>query len=217
MKSVLIFANGEPNDGDMVQRVLTGAPDAYVIAADGGARVAEYFNRDVDLVIGDMDSLSPQEVDELAENGAQIDRHPPEKDATDLELALEYAVEHGAEWVRVIGGLGGRFDQAMANVYLLALPALADCDVSIVAAKQEIRLLRAGIHTLTGHAGDTVSLIPVGGDVRGIVTDNLKYPLQDETLMFGPARGVSNVMLSATATVTVGAGVLLCVHTIGRA
>ena len=216
-KHALVFANGEPNDGPMVRRIFAQAADPLIIVADGGARVAAHFGFQVDRVIGDMDSLLPSELEQLAHNGAQVERHPRDKDATDLELALTWAAKQDVAWVRIIGGVGGRLDMVMANIYLLALPELADCDVALVADDQEMRLLRAGEHTLTGSIGDTVSLIPIGGPVQGINTQHLKYALHDETLYFGPARGVSNRLSAERAQVSLRDGLLLCVHTIGEA
>lgn len=212
----LIFANGEPNDGVMVQRALLQAPDACIVAADGGARVAAYFGCLPNVVIGDMDSLPPVMLHDLQASGASIIRHPRDKDATDLELALLWAAEHDYDTIRIIGGIGGRFDHMMANVYLLALPELSERDVELVAANQSIRLLRPGRHIIHGHVDDTISLIPLGGDVRGVTTEHLKYPLSDETLFFGPARGVSNVIQNEQAVVTLREGKLMCVHFIGQ-
>jgi thiamine pyrophosphokinase len=113
--------------------------------------------------------------------------------------------------------VGDRFDQTLSNVYLMALPILRDCDVRMVAGKQETWLIGAGEHTIEGQGGDTVSLIPLNGTVRGVKTDGLYYPLRDEDLIFGPARGVSNVLNGDRASVSVREGVLLVVHTIGRA
>lgn len=217
MTKSLIFANGEPNDGPMVRRALAEGADAVVIAADGGARVAGYFGLQVDHVIGDMDSLSAEELERLEAQGAAVQRYPVDKDATDLELALSWAAEEGINWMRVIGGVGGRTDQVLANIYLLALPVLAGCDVELVAGRQSIRLLRPGNHELQGEVGDTLSLIPVGGDVRGVSTQNLKYPLKEETLEFGPARGISNVLQSEVGHVSLSAGLLLAVHSVGKA
>lgn len=217
----LIFANGVIDDGAMVQRaldrVLTRRDNAHVVAADGGARIAAHYGLHVDAVIGDMDSLSPEELASLKADGARILPHPAEKDETDLELALVWAVEQGVTWLRVIGATGGRLDQIMSNIYLLALPVLAHCDVQLVAGKQAAWLARPGRTTIQGAAGDTISLIPLNGTVSGIVTENLYYPLVDEDLVFGPARGVSNVMTASEAAFTVREGTLLVVHTIGRA
>jgi thiamine pyrophosphokinase len=217
MSKALLFANGDPNDGVMVRRTFEHAGDALVIAADGGAHVAEYYGCRVDAVIGDMDSLIPDELAALEKNGAKVLRYPPEKDETDLELALKWAVSQKVDWLRIIGGTGGRFDQMMANVYLLALPELHGVDAALVSLNQEIYLLSPGSHILHGVTGDTVSLIPIGGSVHGVSTEQLKYPLRGETLLVGPARGISNVMLEDAATVTLEDGLLLAVHTVGRA
>lgn len=217
MSHALIFANGEINDGPMVQRAFESGQQPLIVAADGGARVAQHFGLNIDIVVGDMDSLPPDDLAALADAGTRILHHPPEKDATDLELALYTVIEHNTRWIRIIGGLGGRIDQTLANIYLLALPSLNGRDVRMVAGTQEAYLLHPGIHTISGAQHDTISLIPLGGAVHGIRTDGLYYPLNDETLDFGPARGTSNVMMDTTAHIRIGAGILLLVHTAGRA
>lgn len=201
----------------MVHRALSASDTAHIIAADGGARVAWHYNKSPHTVIGDMDSLSDDELERLRADGAKILQYPAEKDETDLELALKFATEQGAEWIRIIGAIGGRFDQMLANVYLLSLPELRECDVALVAGNQILRILYAGEHHISASAGDTVSLIPMSGDVLNISTQGLQYPLKQETLRFGPARGISNVMLEASATVKFASGVLLYVHTEGQA
>lgn len=217
MTHALVFANGDVLDGPMVRRTLATVESPLVVAADGGARVAWHYGLRVDVVIGDMDSLSTDELDALAEAGAEIVRHPPEKDATDLELALTYLAERDYCWLRIIGGLGDRLDQTIANVHLLMLPALAACDVRLVAGRQEARLLHPGEYTLDGAPGDTVSLIPLSGAVHGITTHNLQYPLSGESLTFGPARGISNVMDAESMQISFREGLLLLIHTEGRA
>jgi thiamine pyrophosphokinase len=212
----LIFANGDINDGPMAQRALTYVGESRIIAADGGARVAAHFGLRIHVIIGDMDSINEPELSALTTD-AEILRYPEAKNETDLELALMYAFEHGVRWIRILGGVGDRLDQTLSNVYLMALPILQDCDIRMVAGKQETWLIGAGTHSIEGAAGDTVSLIPFNGTVHGVKTDGLHYPLRDEDLLFGPARGVSNVMSSEHASVTVREGVLLVVHTLGRA
>jgi thiamine pyrophosphokinase len=219
MSSALIFANGDFNDGTMVQRALAQAhiASALMIAADGGARAAVFFGVVPEVVIGDMDSLDEDQLAALEERGAVIMRYPPQKDETDLELALLYAFKNGVTTIRIIGAVGDRLDHTLSNIALLALPTLRDCDTRIVAGEQEAWLMPPGTCTIDGTAGDTVSLLPLNGDVNSIRTDGLEYPLRDETLHFGPARGVSNVMTGSRATITTADGILLIVHTVGRA
>ena len=216
-RDILVFANGDPNDGAMVRRAIESAHDPVIAAADGGARVARHFGLTPDVVIGDMDSIEPHELAALEQGGAQVFRYPHEKSETDLELVLVWAARSEAAQVRIIGAVGDRLDQTMANVYLLALPALRGIDARIVAGRQETWLAMPGTTTIKGAAGDTISLLPLSGSVRGVTTHHLYYPLKDEDLLFGPARGVSNVLKGEQAQVSVREGVLLMVHTIGRA
>ncbi len=218
-RDLLVFANGDVNDGPMVRRALDAVEQPLVIAADGGARVAGYFGLRPQRVIGDLDSLAPHDLRRLEAQGVVIDRYPMEKDETDLELALVWAAAQLVPSGRIVivGGIGDRFDQTLANVQLLALPDLMPHCVKLVAGKQAIRLLRPGTHNIDGAAGDTVSLLPLDGAARVASTEGLHYPLHADTLRFGPARGISNVMTTAHARVTLDTGLLLLVHTVGRA
>lgn len=213
----LVFANGDSGDGPMVRRVLAEFAGAWVIAADGGARQALHFGLSIHTLIGDIDSLDEQEFAALSRSVKDIRRYPAEKNETDLELALLLAASDGAAQIRIISAIGDRLDQTLANVYLLALPELKRLDVRIVAGGQECWLAYPGEQVIQGAAGDTVSLIPVGGSASGIRTENLYYSLNHEVLSLGPARGVSNVMQGASARVWIKKGNLLVVHTIGHA
>lgn len=213
----LVFANGDLNDGPAVQAALIAAEDALIVAADGGARLALACGLTPALVIGDLDSLSVDETAMLRDRGAAIERVPAEKDETDLELALLEAARRGARPIILIGAAGGRLDHMLANICLLAMPELRDHDVRIVSGRQTLWLIGPGEHLLEGASGDTVSLLPLTTEAAGIVTEGLAYPLRGESLRIGAARGVSNVMQAAQARVTLGAGLLLVVHTPGRA
>lgn len=214
----LVFANGDLNGGPAVQRALAEAGDAArVIAADGGARLALACDRVPSIVVGDMDSLSESEIAAFQARGSSFRRFPAAKDETDLELALMAAAELGATWIRVLGAVGDRIDQTLANIMLLTLDVLAGRDVRLVAGRQTLWLVGPGDHALDGAPGDTISLIPLAGDAVGVRTRGLAYPLQGETLRFGPARGVSNVIAAAEARIRIAEGTLVVVHTAGRA
>lgn len=214
---IFLFANGVAKDGTMVRRALEEAESAHVLAADGGALNALKFGLAPQTIIGDLDSLSGEQVKEFSAAGAKILCFPTEKDETDLELALQWSVNKGASSIVILGALGGRFDQTLANVYLLALPGLQGIQIELVDGEQNIRLLRPGTHNIEGRTGDTVSLIPLGEMARGITSGGLQYPLRDESLGFGPARGISNVMLCDSASLELHGGLLLIIHTRGRA
>lgn len=210
MRSVII-ANGELNNHPELE-----AGD-LLIAADGGARHCLRLGLRPQIVIGDFDSLDPGDLAELEQAGAEIVRHPPRKDATDLELALLVARERGATQVIVLGALGDRWDQTVANLLLPLSNRLAGLPVRLLDGPQELLLLRATDPAqpaeieVRGQPGDIVSLIPLGGDAQGVRTEGLEYPLHGETLLFGATRGVSNVLLSAAATISLLSGILLAV------
>jgi len=217
LNPVLIFAYGDLNPGVMVQRALSLWPDAYVIAADGGAISAVESGIQPHLIIGDMDSVDPELLENLQARGAEIQRYPVEKDETDLQLALLAAAEQDAGKILVLGALGGRLDHTLSNIYLLALPELKGRDVRLVAGNQEAWLMHPGETIISGAKGDTLSLVPLDGMVEGVETEHLYYPLRAETLTFGPARGVSNVMTADRAIVRSRRGELLIIHTAGKA
>ncbi len=208
----IIFANGELDDADWASGY--GVDADLLIAANGGAQHLYRLGRRPQVLVGDSDSLSP-EVAAWAMQTADLQRltFPAAKDQTDLELALLYAVAQGCRRVDVLGALGGRLDHELANILLLAHPALVGRVVRFVSAGAVVQLLLTGEHTLTGRAGDILSLLPLGGDVWVEATAGLAWPLRQEWLRFGPSRGVSNVMVGAAGVeITVGQGQLLAVH-----
>jgi len=159
-----------------------------------------------------MDSLPGSMRAELEVTGTKFISFPRAKDETDLELALTYAVGLGVDQVLVLGAIGSRWDMSLANVLLLALAELSNLRVSLVDGPHEILLIRPGERLeLHGQTGDTVSLIPVSGETRGINTQGLEYPLSNGTLRFGSTRGISNVLLDEVASISLEEGVLLCV------
>jgi thiamine pyrophosphokinase len=182
------------------------------VAADGGANWLASQGRLPHVLIGDMDSVHPDVLRALALGECRLVRHPPEKDATDTELALYEAMALGARRVTLLGAWGGRLDHALANVLLLALPQLATAQLVLFDGRSYAYLLRQEL-AIQGEVGDLLSLLPLGGEARGVVTAGLQYPLRDETLPLGPARGVSNVFTAPNARVAVRNGLLLAVHT----
>ncbi len=209
-----IFANGELSDPAAARAALHagGGPPALLIAADGGARHCRALGLTPQVVIGDFDSLDPDDLRALRAAGVEVIEHPRRKDQTDLELALSHAVAAGADDILVFGALGARWDQTLANLLLLAGPGFASARIRLLDGDQQLSLLtpRAPAH-IEGRPGDTVSLIPLGGEARGVTTAGLEYPLADGALPFGSTLGVSNVLLGHTATVHLREGLLMCV------
>ena len=206
---ILIIANGPIPPLDQIRREAETAD--LVIAADGGAvhiLAAKLFP---DLVIGDMDSVPQEALDALREAEVELLKFPAHKNETDLELAVTEAVKRGATSITIMAAVGGRLDQTLANVFLLALPQFSGLPIRICTEREEVFLVRnqALIH---GAVGDTVSLIPLTHHVRGVTTRGLEYPLEDAVLHFGPTLGISNRLYSQEGMVALREGLLLVVH-----
>ena len=208
---VVVVASGAMSASD--DRWLDRAD--LVIAADGGFSSLDALGRRPDRLVGDMDSTHPGLVDRLEADGVPIERHPADKEATDTELAVRAAIDAGATQVVILGALGGpRFDHELANLLLLADTRLADVDAWIVRGATTVRFLAdGGSLALAGEAGSLVSLLPIGGDVVGVTTAGLRWPLSGATLRFGASRGISNEIITSPASVSVERGRLILIET----
>ena len=211
---VVVVASGELAASDAAW--LDGAD--LVIAADGGAGSLDRLGRRPDLLVGDLDSVDASLVERLVAAGTPIDRHPADKESSDTELALAAAFDAGADSVVLLGAMGGeRTDHELANLLLLADPSLAGRDVRAVRGETRIRALHAGATlAFDGSPGDLVTLLPLGGDARGVTTAGLRWPLDAATLGMGRSRGLSNEVVDTPASVRIVEGTLLVVETASR-
>jgi thiamine pyrophosphokinase len=209
MKTI-IFANGKIENLDLLKELVQ--ENDYLIAADGGLKHIRAIERVPDLLIGDLDSFEKKDLKWIEQKGVEIRKFSEKKDQTDLELAILEAVDRSAERLMIVGGLGGRIDQTLANINLLLIPEIQNIDVRIDDGMEELFLItrHAFIH---GNKGDTVSLLPLNRPAMGVTTKGLTYKLQDETLFPERSRGISNVMKKSEAEVSLHSGVILCVHT----
>ena len=210
MRAVVV-AHGDvlPSDRDVI-----GEED-FVVAADGGALALERWKLMPHLVVGDMDSLGDAGVERFERKGIPVKKFPATKDESDLELAVAQAIAAGATEIVLLGALGGeRLDHETANLLLLADPGYDGVRIEARRGALRVRAIRGeGSLALAGPVEALVTLIPVNGDAEGVTTEGLRYPLRDETLRFGRARGLSNEVDSLPATVTVRKGSLLVFET----
>lgn len=206
---ILIFANGSLPDLEKA-RTLVQADD-IIVCADGGTRHALALGLEPSLVIGDLDSLEEADRKTMLAAGVATQEYPRDKDETDLELALQYAVEQEPSAIVIVGALGARLDQTVANLSLLTDPRLAAIDCRLDDGVEAASFCRS-VSRIEGRAGDLVSLVPWGDAVVGVQTDGLKWPLRGETLFPERTRGISNEMLSDSAQVRIESGLLLIIH-----
>ena len=208
-KRAIIFVNGELPDLEAAAGLIR--EDDFLVAADGGLRYLRAMGRMPHLLVGDLDSASPEDLAEMKACNVPVQRFPPEKDETDIELALQTVLDSGYQHIILMAALGGRMDHALGILYLLTNPLFCEVDVRLDDGRIEAFVIRqAGV--VEGEAGDLISLLPVDAAVRSVTTDGLEYPLQSETLWRHQGRGISNVMLSEKARITIKDGSLFCFH-----
>jgi thiamine pyrophosphokinase len=212
--NAVIIANGEMQNHARLREIWRAAD--LRIAADGGAvNARQYLALAPHVLVGDLDSLDDVTHAWCTQARTEIIQHPREKNETDLELALDLAMARGATEITLLGALGGRFDQMMANVLLLVKPAHAHIAAHLAGVDFDAWL--AWEHaTIRGRRGETVSLIPLTESVQGIVTEGLRYPLRNETLYLGVARGISNELIAERAEIAFKSGLLLVARQINR-
>lgn len=205
------------NEPDVVVVASGGGPAVVVpeagtvVAADGGLDRAAALGLAVDVVVGDLDSVSAELLAAAEAAGARVARHPEAKDATDLELALDEAVALGARRVLVVASGDGRLDHLAASLLLLGAERYAELTVDGLVGDAVVHVVRRE-RTIPGERGALLTLLPVGGPATGVVTDGLEYPLTGETLEPGSSRGVSNVFQRREARISVESGVLLAIR-----
>jgi thiamine pyrophosphokinase len=207
---VAIITNGQMQYHSRLETLWRAAD--WRIAANGGAvNARRHFARAPEVLIGDLDSLDADTRAWCAAHRVEMIQHPREKDQTDLELALDLALTRGATEITLLGALGGRFDQMLANVFLLVKAAQARVLARIAEIDFDAWVVWEHL-AIAGRIGEIVSLIPLTERVEGIATRGLRYPLRNETLYLAAARGVSNELIAERAEVTLTRGVLLIVH-----
>lgn len=208
-KRAIIFCNGNTPPKTIID--IYKLSDT-IICADGGTKHALKLGITPTIVIGDLDSLPKTTVKDLEKKRIIFLQFPPEKDQTDGELAIHFAIEKGFSEIIVTGSFGDRIDHFLG---VLLFAAKQNSNITFLEGKQSLTVV-SGTQEIRGEKGDTVSLIPLFGDAKGVMTKGLLYSLKNESLFIGKTRGVSNEMISKKATIKVVSGVVLVIHTFSK-
>lgn len=207
----LIFANGSLDKKQDVSLLIDQAD--MIIAVDGGGNHCHTLGVTPTILIGDLDSIDPEVLLGYEKSNIPIQKHPPKKDATDLELALDFAVAQDTDTIYICAALGGRWDMSLANIQLCASNKYNNLTISLFGKDCIIDILQPGpTHTINNEESRNVSLLPLKSDVTGVTLNGFEYPLVDRTITFGSSLGVSNVIQTPPATITFKTGILLCIQ-----
>ncbi len=201
----VIFAGGDISSTPHIE------PTDLVIAADSGYDLAKAHNIDVDLIVGDLDSITAAGLAEAIRSGIPIERYPSEKDASDLELALQAAVHAGAKEIMIYGGEGGRSAHLVGIALGLASRAWKDIDMSWQIGSDTVHaVLPHRPLSLTVPINTPITILPIG-DAAGVTTVGLKWQLDDDALIRGTSRGLSNIVEADNCTISLAEGALLVI------
>lgn len=207
--TAFIFINGDLSNTSTLPSFIKS--EDTIICADGGTEHAVNLGIVPDVVIGDMDSISTKTKEKLSSGKTEWISYPKEKDFTDSELAIKYAIDRKFEEIIIVGILGNRLDHFLANIFHIAELTKNHRNIRIIEGNQHIYFVYEKI-TLQGKKNDQLSLISMHTDCIGITTENLEYKLQNETLPLGSTRGISNVFTEENISVHIKKGILIAIH-----
>lgn len=198
-KCVIITSYIEGN----LSSLMEGEHPDLILCADGGYDHAKNAGVIPDFLIGDFDSLSGS-----VQPGIETITFPAEKDDTDTGLCLRAAIKQGCDDILIIGGLGGRFDHALANVQLMASAADQVTRIAMKDGKNYITVLKDGQMRVPKKNNAHLSVLSLSNVSLGVFLEGVKYPLSDYTMTRTFPLGVSNEFAENEAWISVRKGTL---------
>ena len=212
MKKVLfVVAGGQIRDLSFFQSKLSELNPFVIICADSGASHVNAIGVIPQVIIGDMDSLTPVMLDYFRERGSKIIRYPEAKDETDTQLALEYGFGMAPDEIYLFGAIGTRIDHTIANVSLLVSGVKKGIHIKLIDEWCEAFIVSCE-NVIEGEIGQTVSLLPLSDVVKGITLDGFEFPLKNGVMEIGMPYGISNRLTAARGVISVSAGYLLVIR-----
>ena len=218
VKTALIVSGGGAPHPKVLDEV---GPWDFAVAADSGLDEAHALGLAVDLAVGDFDSASATAIARACEAGTRLERHPREKDSTDLEIAIVAARELGAGRIVIVGPSGGRFDHLIAGTLLLGAERHAGLAIQAWLGEAWVGVIHGGgaapSVSFGGVVGEYVTLLAINGVAHGVSTTGLRYGLQRAALIPGSSLGVSNELSAPHASVEVETGTVMVIrpHALG--
>lgn len=209
---ICIILNGEIENYEITRDIIIKECYDYIICADGGANHAYKMEIMPDYILGDLDSIDEGKIHFYRNKDVKFEKFPSKKDETDTELCLFLAKTLKANHIDFFGALGGRIDHTITNINLLYYLKEDGIYSRILSDKEEMYIVMNEEITLCGNVGDTISVIAVKGDAKGVTLAGLEYPLDNYYMKYSVPIGMSNVMLSNSCSIKVEQGCVLVVR-----
>lgn len=207
--NAIIFVNGDRGNTSAVSKYI--ADSSLLIGCDGGANYMLEQGFVPQVIIGDFDSLELNNVDYQIPASTNYIQYPTDKDVTDSELALQYALDQGVEKIYVTNLLGTRLDHLIGNLFLIGNKKFNTCKIICVEGNQEVYAIE-NIAKINGKVGEIISFLPIFGSVKIVKSSGIKYKLEEYTLSMFGNQGVSNVITKSSVVIQFSFGKLLVVH-----
>jgi len=205
---VTVVTNGHIENMDILKSIIKNSD--YVICADGAAKYLMNLNIYPNLLVGDLDSISSDTLQWIENGEVNIKKFPIKKNMTDTELAIEFALEQSPSRITIVGAVGSRMDHSLGNIMLLYKIHKMGTAARIINEVNDITITDSTLE-VEGRVGQTISIIPIGGDVRGVTLEGLEYPLINHNINMGNSLGISNRFIKENATISVKEGLLLVI------
>jgi thiamine pyrophosphokinase len=167
------------------------------------------------IAFGDFDSVSEEEYMLIEGFVKDLKRYKPEKNETDMELALNWAIEQKPDQIRIFGASGGRLDHFLANVQLMVTPLMEtnSCNIFLIDKQNIISLKGPGSYKINKRVDKKyVSFVPLTLHVKGLTLDGFKYPLKNRHISIGSTLCISNELISDNGTFSFSEGILLVIR-----
>lgn len=199
MEKITIFLNGEYLSEERFYK--KNAKNSFIICADGAYNTIKKLGIKPNVIIGDMDSIKQK-----IQTSTKVIKYPTNKDMTDGEISIDYAMSKNPSQIFIFGASGGRKDQELANIFLLCKYPLINIKIL---EKNTMMWIAKKKELFSAKKGQIISLIPMSEKVTDITTEGLKFNLNKEILYMNKTRGISNVAKRDKIKITHKKGILL--------
>lgn len=209
---ILIITGGRIDDSFLSQLVKKEKYN-LIIVADHGLYAADRLNLNIDYIIGDFDSVTESLLEKYRSSSTSIHTFPIEKDKTDTEIAIDFALMHMPTSIDIVGATGSRLDHVLANIHLLMLPLQHGIQAALLDFNNKIYLKNKSFSIQKDQQfGDYISFLPLGDKVSGLTLTGVKYPLNHISYMAGSSLGISNVIIEEKASIEFSEGILVAIE-----
>lgn len=201
--SAVIIASGSDIEKHIFEKENINVE--FVICADGGLEKAEKLNLIPNIVVGDLDSVSPDVLKHYLNKNLELIKYPEEKDFTDMEIAIEYAVSKNYNDIILVGATGSRLDHTVGNILLLEKYFLNGIKIKILDNNNVVQIIGSKLQ-IKHKQNSYVSIIPVTEIIEGVTLKGFKYPLTDVTVKRGSTLCISNQIEDEIGIITIEKG-----------